>query len=80
MPKNERFHCTLKCLNKDNKNSKNYYVLYLEYLGGLIPLLTARKTSKIKPNFIIFDPYFSKITQKNSSNSSQCLIKVRIFR
>lgn len=32
------------------------YVLYLEYLGGLIPLLTAKRVSKICPDFIIFDP------------------------
>jgi hypothetical protein len=33
------------------------YVLYLEYLGGLIPLLTAKRISKICPDFIIFDPH-----------------------
>ena len=32
------------------------YVLYLEYLGGLIPLLTAKRISKICPDFIILDP------------------------
>jgi len=42
----------------DNKSSTigAIYVLYFEYLGGLIPLLTAKRISKIRPNFIIFDP------------------------
>jgi hypothetical protein len=62
-------HCTLKCSNIDNKKNKDYFVLYLEYLGGLIPLLTARKSSKLKPNFTIFDPSLSKITQNNSISS-----------
>jgi hypothetical protein len=39
-----------------NHNSGATYVLYLEYLGGLIPLLTAKRISKICPDFIIFDP------------------------
>lgn len=66
LPNNERLHCTLKCLNIDNKNYDDYYVLYLEYLGGLIPLLTARKSSKLRPNFVIFDPFLiTKTKQKN---------------
>jgi hypothetical protein len=45
----------------NEKESTNHcsgatYVLYLEYLGGLIPLLTAKRISKICPDFIIFDP------------------------
>ena len=32
------------------------YTLYLEYLGGLVPLLKGRRTSKIRPEFVIFDP------------------------
>lgn len=60
-------HCTLKCLSIDNKNYDDYYVLYLEYLGGLIPLLTARKSSKLKPNFVIFDPFLiTKTKQKKT--------------
>jgi len=30
--------------------------LYLEYLGGLIPLLKGKRASKLHPDFIIFDP------------------------
>lgn len=32
------------------------YVLYLEYMGGLIPMLKGKRCSKIKPEFIIYDP------------------------
>jgi len=64
LPNNERLHCTLKCLSIENKSFDDYYVLYLEYLGGLIPLLTARKSSKLKPNFVIFDPFLITRTKQ----------------
>ncbi|KAG1714114.1 Tubby-related protein 4 [Nymphon striatum] len=32
------------------------YTLYLEFLGGLIPILKGKRNSKIRPEFIIFDP------------------------
>lgn len=32
------------------------YTLYLEYLGGLVPLLKGKRISKIRPEFVIFDP------------------------
>jgi hypothetical protein len=61
LPESERLHCTLKCSPKKSSANSNgggleQYTLYLEYLGGLIPLLSARKASKLKPNFVIFDP------------------------
>ncbi|CAF0862827.1 unnamed protein product [Adineta steineri] len=61
-----RLQCTMKRIDNERDNlsrttttnnlSGAIYVLYLEYLGGLIPLLTAKRTSKICPDFIIFDP------------------------
>jgi hypothetical protein len=63
-----RLQCTMKRIdNETDCSSTNptttttnlsgaIYVLYLEYLGGLIPLLTAKRVSKICPDFIIFDP------------------------
>ncbi|KAH3726231.1 hypothetical protein DPMN_052089 [Dreissena polymorpha] len=36
--------------------SGGHYTLYLEYLGGLIPLLKGKRASKLRPDFIIFDP------------------------
>ncbi len=65
-----RLQCTMKRV--DNEKETNHltgaiYILYLEYLGGLIPLLTAKRTSKICPNFIIFNP---QITTNDLSSSS----------
>ncbi|CAF1277153.1 unnamed protein product [Rotaria sordida] len=31
------------------------YILYLEFLDGLIPLLTTKRVSKVCPDFIIYD-------------------------
>lgn len=39
-----------------SSSSGTCYTLYLEYLGGLVPLLKGRRTSKIRPEFVIFDP------------------------
>lgn len=33
------------------------FTLYLEFLGGLVPLLKGKPTSRLKPEFIIYDPY-----------------------
>jgi hypothetical protein len=55
LPAGERLHCTMKCM-KNKNNSFEYYILYLEYLGGLIPLLSARKVSQLKTDFVILDP------------------------
>ena len=55
LPNNERLHCTMKHIT--TSSSEEFYTLYLEYLGGLIPLLTARKASKVKPDFVILDPF-----------------------
>lgn len=63
----------------DIKSSYDYYTLYYEYLGGLIPLLSARKSSKVKPEFVIFDPFMSKsrtnVQNKSSSSSSPTVKK-----
>uniref|UniRef100_A0A4W5P7B8 Uncharacterized protein n=1 Tax=Hucho hucho TaxID=62062 RepID=A0A4W5P7B8_9TELE len=32
------------------------YTLYLEHLGGLVPILKGRRISKLRPEFIIIDP------------------------
>lgn len=41
---------------ENNVGSGTCYTLYLEYLGGLVPLLKGKRTSKIRPEFVIFDP------------------------
>ncbi len=83
-----RLQCTMKRIDNETENSSTIptttttttnlsgatYVLYLEYLGGLIPLLTAKRVSKICPDFIIFDP---QIKTNNSSLLSSSKIHSR---
>ncbi|CAF4657109.1 unnamed protein product, partial [Rotaria magnacalcarata] len=73
-----RLQCTMKRIDNETESSSTIpttnlsgatYVLYLEYLGGLIPLLTAKRTSKICPDFIIFDPQM-KTNQSTSSSKA----------
>ncbi|XP_059611899.1 tubby-related protein 4 [Phlebotomus argentipes] len=75
-----RLHCTMIRHDDDsNLSSGTCYTLYLEYLGGLVPLLKGKRTSKIRPEFVIFDPqvengsiFFSySPDNKSSSGSSQ---------
>ncbi|CAF0806793.1 unnamed protein product [Didymodactylos carnosus] len=54
--------------SNNNSGSGAIYVLYLEYLGGLIPLLSAKRVSKICPDFIIFDPQVP-VTNNNSETT-----------
>lgn len=63
-----------------NQSSGTCYTLYLEFLGGLVPLLKGKRTSKIRPEFVIFDPqleaavfpstYSTESTATKSSSSS----------
>ncbi|XP_031765999.2 tubby-related protein 4 isoform X2 [Galleria mellonella] len=66
-----RLHCTM--LRHDDEEA-GAYTLYLEHLGGLVPLLKGRRTSKIRPEFVIFDPQAeegaSKSAARESSSSS----------
>ncbi len=36
------------------------YVLYLEYMGGLVPILKGKRSSKLKTEFFIYDPEVSR--------------------
>lgn len=57
-----RLHCTMIRHDDDYSISAGTsYTLYLEYLGGLVPLLKGKRTSKIRPEFVIFDPQESKL-------------------
>lgn len=51
-----RLHCTMIRHDDEHISSGACYTLYLEYLGGLVPLLKGKRTSKIRPEFVIFDP------------------------
>ncbi|KAL1459786.1 hypothetical protein WDU94_011740 [Cyamophila willieti] len=55
-----RLHCTM-LRHDDNEYyiTPAVYTLYLEYFGGLVPLLKGKRISKIKPDFVIYDPQVS---------------------
>ncbi|XP_050448938.1 tubby-related protein 4 isoform X2 [Cataglyphis hispanica] len=67
-PGGSRLHCTML---RHAIEPVPYYTLYLEYLGGLVPLLKGRRTSKIRPEFVIFDPQ-SQETLQVFDDMSQC--------
>ncbi|XP_014237165.1 tubby-related protein 4 [Trichogramma pretiosum] len=52
-PLGGRLHCTML---RNAGEPPHSYTLYVEYLGGLVPLLKGRRISKIRPEFVIFDP------------------------
>uniref|UniRef100_A0A672FPP4 TUB like protein 4b n=1 Tax=Salarias fasciatus TaxID=181472 RepID=A0A672FPP4_SALFA len=53
---NERLHCTMKRAEDGPEAGGPCYTLYLEYLGGLVPILKGRRISKLRPEFLIMDP------------------------
>ncbi|XP_061700461.1 tubby-related protein 4 isoform X3 [Syngnathoides biaculeatus] len=53
---NERLHCTMKRAEDSPEAGGPCYTLYLEYLGGLVPILKGRRVSKLRPEFVITDP------------------------
>ena len=60
-PLKNRLHCTIIHQGADessssSSSSSSCYMLYLEHLGGLIPLLKGKRASKLHPDFVIFDP------------------------
>ncbi|XP_076651070.1 WD40 superfamily protein Tusp isoform X1 [Halictus rubicundus] len=67
-PGGGRLHCTML---RHAVEPVPCYTLYLEYLGGLVPLLKGRRTSKIRPEFVIFDPQ-SQDTLQIVEDTSQC--------
>jgi hypothetical protein len=69
---NVRLHCTMIRHEEDIVSSTTSYVLYLEYLGGLVPILKGKRASKLKPEFIIFDPQFnsSELSDSNKNTNS----------
>ncbi|XP_035896313.1 uncharacterized protein LOC118505113 isoform X2 [Anopheles stephensi] len=66
-----RLHCTMIRHDDDsNQSSGTCYTLYLEFLGGLVPLLKGKRTSKIRPEFVIFDPQIDVSTYCTYSSDS----------
>ncbi|XP_056423076.1 tubby-related protein 4 [Hyla sarda] len=65
---NERLHCTMKRTEDDPEVGGPCYTLYLEYLGGLVPVLKGRRISKLRPEFVIMDPKTDGKTDEIYSN------------
>lgn len=56
------------------------YTLYLEYLGGLVPILKGRRISKLRPEFVIMDPKTdSKAGESFNEWSSEEAAAARLF-
>lgn len=67
---NERLHCTMKRTEDNPEIGSPCYTLYLEYLGGLVPILKGRRISKLRPEFVIMDPKTDGKTGKKKKTSS----------
>jgi hypothetical protein len=52
----------------DTEGTGEHYTLYLEYLGGLIPLLKGKRASKLRPEFVIYDPKIKGSCGRSESN------------
>jgi len=61
-----RLYCTM--IRHGEEATGSNYTIYLEHLGGFLPILKGRKTSKIKPEFVIFDPLRDPSTPLSSSS------------
>jgi hypothetical protein len=61
-----RLYCTM--IRHGEEATGSNYTIYLEHLGGFLPILKGRKTSKIKPEFVIFDPLRDPSTPISSSS------------
>lgn len=68
-PACERLFCTM--IHHGEETSGGHYTLYLEYLGGLIPLLKGKRTSKLRPDFIIFDPKIKPKRKDGGCNEAE---------
>ncbi|XP_039603714.1 tubby-related protein 4a [Polypterus senegalus] len=66
---NERLHCTMKRTEDNPEVGGPCYTLYLEYLGGLVPILKGRRISKLRPEFVIMDPKMDSKTDEVYGNS-----------
>ncbi|UYV71480.1 TULP4 [Cordylochernes scorpioides] len=54
-PPNEvRLQCTM--IRRAENDVTTTYTLFLENLGGLVPILRGRRVSKLRPEFVIYDP------------------------
>lgn len=70
---NERLHCTMKRTEDNPEVGSPCYTLYLEYLGGLVPILKGRRISKLRPEFVIMDP---KTDGKTGEKKKFCTYRI----
>ncbi|CAB4060498.1 unnamed protein product [Lepeophtheirus salmonis] len=66
-----RFYCTIIRHSSREEGANSSYTLFLEHMGGFLPLLKGKKISKIRPDFIIFDPHLNKELSETWKNISQ---------
>lgn len=71
---NTRLYCTLIRHDEDSASTDSTYILYLEYLGGLVPILKGKRSSKLKPEFVIYDPVDMSDTLSRPLTSSTPLM------
>ena len=71
-PENIRLHCTMIRHGSDDGIGATY-TLYLEHLGGFLPLLKGKKVSKLRPEFVIYDPTLT------GNNTDQGNVMLRNF-
>lgn len=79
---NERLHCTMKRTEDNPEIGSPCYTLYLEYLGGLVPILKGRRISKLRPEFVIMDPKTDGKTGKQKQKQTKktlCLFRTLFF-
>ncbi|OQR73827.1 tubby-related protein 4-like [Tropilaelaps mercedesae] len=69
---NVRLHCTVVRHDEDAAAGSATYTLFLEFLGGLVPLLKGRRASKLRPEFVIYDPQAEQSQHQQQQNYSSC--------
>lgn len=76
-PASERLFCTM--IRHGEETSGGHYTLYLEYLGGLIPLLKGKRASKLRPDFVIYDPKIgAKACSEDQHSLPECVFEASL--
>lgn len=89
-PAEERLYCTMLRVNSTAEDDE-HYMLYVEYMGGLVPLLKGKRVSKLRPEFTIYDPksqtssdesediYSSPARRKRSKKRNMVLVNSEVL-
>ncbi|XP_064474099.1 tubby-related protein 4-like isoform X2 [Ornithodoros turicata] len=75
---NIRLHCTMVRHDTEDlvTTGSVTYTLFLEYLGGLVPLLKGKRASNLRPEFVIYDPQ----GRSESEGDDSCTSSPRMTR